>query len=388
MSKKKLKYRLVFVALVMSKNKYKLSQIVDLPLIGSAEQYLFSVEDNRERADKLKELLVPKLKILIEQACDLIHQVYGTDVLSDCRITTTPAHRPESKKTMPFKLATAGLAIKGKLWIFQLRFECTSDSLCVKFFGLRGLEANPIVQVLKNHVEDVTRILEQGGYELYSEAIAPGEPEKLEYDELINKMQLVPEREWQATSITSPHLVLPIKDLDAAQPVIDNFVELFAIFRAAINVFLGEEDRFEEYLKCLWDWQNPLQVQESVTPTKFFPDEVDLVQTFREGAVRQVSVNAYEREPKARQKCIDYYGSTCSICGFDFGRAFGQLGKGFIHVHHLKPLSEIAEEYEIDPIKDLRPVCPNCHAMIHRSSPPLSLEQIKMLLKSARDSTI
>ncbi len=366
-----------------------LSQIVDLPLIGSAEQYLFSVEDDRERADKLQELLVPKLKVLIEQACDLIHQVYGTDVLSHCRITTTPAHRSGAKKTKPVEIATAGLAIKGKNWYFQQRFECTSDSLFVNFFGLRGLEGNPIVQVLKKHLEDVTRILEQGRYEVYSEAIAPGEAEEeLEFDELINKLQLVPERDWKGTYILSPSLVLPIKDLDAAQPVIDNFVALFAIFRAAINVFLGEEDRFEDYVKCLWDWQSPLQVQESVTTTRFFPDEVDAVQTFREGAVRQVSVNAYEREPKARQKCIDYYGSSCSICGFDFGRAFGQLGKGFIHVHHLRPLSEIAEEYEIDPIKDLRPVCPNCHAMIHRRSPPFSLEEIKMLLKSARGSTI
>jgi len=363
-------------------------QIVDLPLIGSAEQYLFSVEDDRERADKLQELLVPKLKVLIEQACDLIHQVYGTDVLLDCRIVTTPAHRSGAKKTKPVKVATAGLAIKGKSWYFQQRFECTSDSLSVNFFGLRGLEGNPIVQVLKKHLEDVTRILEQGRYEVYSEAIAPGEAKELEFYELINKLQLVPERDWKSTYILSPSIVLPIKDLDAAQPVIDNFVALFAIFRAAINVFLGEEDRFEDYLKCLWDWQSPLQVQESVTTTRFFPDEVDSVQTFREGAVRQVSVNAYEREPKARQKCIDYYGSSCSICGFDFGRAFGQLGKGFIHVHHLRPISEIAEEYEIDPIKDLRPVCPNCHAMIHRRSPPLSLEEIKMLLKSARGSTI
>src|SRR4028118_1266894 len=365
-----------------------LSQIVDLPLIGSAEQYLFSVEDDRERADKLQELLVPKLKVLIEQACELIHQVYGTDVFSHCRITTTPAHRPGAKKTKPVKVATAGLAIKGKSWYFQQRFGCTSDSLYVEFFGCRGLEGNPIVQVLKNHLEDVTRIFKQGEYYIYSETIAPEEDGKLEYDEFINKLQLVPERDWKSTYIRSPSLVLPIKDLDAAQPVIDNFVELFPIFRAAINVFIGEEDRFQDYLKCLWDWQNPLQVQESVTTTRFFPDEVDSVQTFREEAVRQVSVNAYEREPKARQKCIDYYGSSCSICGFDFGRAFGQLGKGFIHVYHLRPISEIAEEYEIDPIKDLRPVCPNCHAMIHRRSPPFSLEEIQRLLKSACGSTI
>jgi len=111
-----------------------------------------------------------------------------------------------------------------------------------------------------------------------------------------------------------------------------------------------------------------------------FPDEVNLAETFREGAVRQISVNAYERDPKARQRCIAYYGTICFVCGFNFGKVFGELGKGFIHVHHLRPLSKIAEEYQVDPIEDLRPVCPNCHAMIHRHSPPLSIEAIKVLL--------
>ena len=87
-----------------------------------------------------------------------------------------------------------------------------------------------------------------------SNNIAPEKYGKLEYDEFINRLQLVHERDWKGTYIQSPSLVLPIKDLDAAQPVINNFVEIFAIFRAAANVFLGEEDRFEEYLKCLLDW--------------------------------------------------------------------------------------------------------------------------------------
>ena len=115
-----------------------------------------------------------------------------------------------------------------------------------------------------------------------------------------------------------------------------------------------------------------------------FPEEVNAEETFREGAVRQVSVNAYERDLKARQKCINYYGSDCSACGFNFGKSFGQLGEGFIHVHHLRPISEIAEEYNVDPIKDLRPVCPNCHAMIHRRSPPFSIEEIKVLLEATK----
>jgi 5-methylcytosine-specific restriction enzyme A len=118
--------------------------------------------------------------------------------------------------------------------------------------------------------------------------------------------------------------------------------------------------------------------------TRVFPDEVDSAKIFREGAVRQVSVNAYERNPQARQKCIDHYGARCCACGFDFGKVFGALGEGFIHVHHLIPMSEIAEEYEIDPVEDLRPVCPNCHAMIHRGSSTLRIEEIQSILNDSK----
>jgi predicted HNH restriction endonuclease len=78
--------------------------------------------------------------------------------------------------------------------------------------------------------------------------------------------------------------------------------------------------------------------------THVYPDEVASPEVFREGTVRQVSVNAYERNPKARQKCIDHYGASCSVCRFNFGKFFGELGEGFIHVHHLCRISEVAEE--------------------------------------------
>ncbi|HEK2705573.1 TPA: HNH endonuclease [Pseudomonas aeruginosa] len=63
-----------------------------------------------------------------------------------------------------------------------------------------------------------------------------------------------------------------------------------------------------------------------------------------------------------------------------FGERFGELGRGFIHVHHVVPVSEIGESYEVDPIKDLIPLCPNCHAMIHRRNPPLSVDELKGLM--------
>ncbi len=93
------------------------------------------------------------------------------------------------------------------------------------------------------------------------------------------------------------------------------------------------------------------------------PQEVPGAGTYPEGATRRITVNAYERSRQAAERCVDHHGHACDVCGFDFGRTYGDAGEGFIHVHHLKPLSEIRGEYRVDPIRDLRPVCPNCHAM-------------------------
>lgn len=61
----------------------------------------------------------------------------------------------------------------------------------------------------------------------------------------------------------------------------------------------------------------------------------------------------------------------------NFDEVYGELGKGFIHVHHLLPVAQLGKQYEVDPIADLRPVCPNCHAMLHRRNPPLSINELK-----------
>lgn len=112
-----------------------------------------------------------------------------------------------------------------------------------------------------------------------------------------------------------------------------------------------------------------------------FPNEVAEIAFVIEGARRQVSVNAYERDSSARLICLAKWGHACSACEFNFERAYGEIGKGFIHVHHLTPLSSIREEYALVPERDLRPVCPNCHAMLHRRDPPLSIEQLREIIK-------
>ena len=115
------------------------------------------------------------------------------------------------------------------------------------------------------------------------------------------------------------------------------------------------------------------------------PEEVAAAETYFEGATRRVSVSIYERSGYARRRCVEHFGHQCAVCGMDFEKVYGTLGHGFTHVHHVVPISSIGRAYRLDPIKDLRPVCPNCHAMLHRGGKVLSIEQLRKLLK--RDLT-
>ena len=131
---------------------------------------------------------------------------------------------------------------------------------------------------------------------------------------------------------------------------------------------VSREDHLQQCLRI---------IQASAT----WPDEMIDNTTHTEGARRSVWVNAYERDTKARRKCIDHYGAVCVICGFDFGTVFGPDASGFIHVHHLTPLSEIGQAYNVDPVRDLRPVCPNCHAVIHLNHETRTIEEVREMLQ-------
>ena len=114
------------------------------------------------------------------------------------------------------------------------------------------------------------------------------------------------------------------------------------------------------------------------------PDEVHS-EEYTEGTAHQVSVNVYERNGSARRACINHYGTSCAVCGQNFEDLYGPIGAGYIHVHHLVPLSDCGEGYKVDPFKDLRPICPNCHAMVHRRQPPYSVEEVQQMLKDQDD---
>jgi 5-methylcytosine-specific restriction protein A len=107
------------------------------------------------------------------------------------------------------------------------------------------------------------------------------------------------------------------------------------------------------------------------------PDEVCASGSYSEGATVTVTINAVERSGRARAACVAHHGYSCAVCSFNFKDRYGEIGSQYIHVHHVVPLSEVHGEHDVDPVADLVPICPNCHAMIHRTRPGLTVEQLR-----------
>lgn len=122
-------------------------------------------------------------------------------------------------------------------------------------------------------------------------------------------------------------------------------------------------------------------IEESRAVLSLLPGEIARPSLYVEGATRMVSVNAYERNREAVLQCKAVHGTVCCVCGIDFGARYGPDFVGLIHVHHLRPLYEIGGEYLVDPVADLRPVCPNCHAVIHYGGQLRSIEEVRQLLE-------
>ena len=138
---------------------------------------------------------------------------------------------------------------------------------------------------------------------------------------------------------------------------------------------LAVEPSVEPVLRGLWDEFGP---RPGADPTQPLPGTVPAA------AVSRVEVNRYEHSPDARRACIAHHGTSCAVCGFSFEIAYGEIGKDFIPVHHLVPMSQLGSHYELDPVTDLVPLCANCHAMAHHGvSTPRTVAELRRIMAAA-----
>jgi len=103
-----------------------------------------------------------------------------------------------------------------------------------------------------------------------------------------------------------------------------------------------------------------------------------------EGNTQQKLYTFQERNIYAREECLKHYGYTCQICKKSLEDIYGEIGKNFIHVHHINFLANTKGTHKVDPIKDLIPVCPNCHSMLHvkYNGNYVQIDELKQYYKS------
>ena len=122
--------------------------------------------------------------------------------------------------------------------------------------------------------------------------------------------------------------------------------------------------------------------------TSFFVREPIENIGYLEGSLSKVTVNKYERNPINRELCLSKKGYTCYVCGFNFREHYGVIGKKFIEVHHVVPVSQLGADYRINIDEDLVPVCSNCHSMLHRTNPPLSPNKLKKIIEDSQKNIL
>ncbi|RED26940.1 HNH endonuclease [Flavobacterium cutihirudinis] len=113
------------------------------------------------------------------------------------------------------------------------------------------------------------------------------------------------------------------------------------------------------------------------------PDLKDIFESRTEGGQKIVISLVAERDSSLRASAIKIHGTTCFGCNFNFKSKYGEIGEGFIEIHHVKPLSSFLNSKVVDPYTDLIPLCSNCHRIVHRKKDyVLSLIELKEIINN------
>lgn len=121
----------------------------------------------------------------------------------------------------------------------------------------------------------------------------------------------------------------------------------------------------------------------SVSGSRSLSPKDDSIQNATEGYIEEIKYFRSKRNRAIRDQCAvrDHY--TCQVCGFNFEKVYGERGKGFIEIHHKKPLASYDGEHEVL-LEDLIGLCSNCHSMIHNGKELLNIDNLKELLEKCK----
>lgn len=153
---------------------------------------------------------------------------------------------------------------------------------------------------------------------------------------------------------------------------------------------------FLQYLfKNSFEYDSAIELSSKVFTSKktkkvLIYDEDD---TITEGKVSTKTAIVKERSQKLRRTAIEHYTVdgkiVCSACGFDFKETYGELGDGYIQMHHENPVYQYSDDgfetYISEAVKNMKPLCANCHCMVHRKrSKLISITELKAIMYGSK----
>ena len=113
--------------------------------------------------------------------------------------------------------------------------------------------------------------------------------------------------------------------------------------------------------------------------------ETAIARDFVEGERQTREATFFKRNPALRREAIRQHGAICIACKFNFEEKYGEAGKGYIEIHHLNPLAERLDAASGEPrlttAEDVVPLCANCHCVVHRARPALTLDELRSTIR-------
>lgn len=174
------------------------------------------------------------------------------------------------------------------------------------------------------------------------------------------------------TKVCNSRVSLEIDGNSSLRDVADTAWHEFSLVIA--KNYQRDEDSMKALSEVLFDFMCILLLLLSFDIDGILPTENEARE---EGALKLSVTRKYERSRVNRAICLRHHGFRCQGCGLLLQEIYGPLGANVIHVHHIVPVSKMGGSYILDPKSDLIPLCPNCHNIVHRTEPPVSIEVLR-----------
>lgn len=342
----------------------------------------------------------PRLKLMLDKVIEVLYEDFGIDVNNIMSVTQSPNPRKTTNTRDEISSVLVGLSgvvrknenlisrnLAGNPYKYhssRLFFNINDDGLFnVQMYWSSNKQSNDyaskLVQVIQINKDVLSKYCDMFEIRLYSSKSKSFiDISEISIDHLTDEMLIFEGADDYSFPVENENIFICVTD----------FIALYPLLELAIFTEKGRNFDIVSRIQQVYEWVNTYSdedeiLQDEAEYENSIPD-VDNLEIVSEGHHQLVAHYRRERNrqivQKKKQQVLSETGTLeCEVCGFDFGKTYGERGKEFCEVHHKIPLSEATDVVKTK-LSDLAIVCSNCHRMIHRKQPALAIEELQELL--------